>query len=105
MDNIIVSVYNVIDGNDLSEILVDKIPNAGDPIEINKELYFVCETDVSHSEFNLVVGVIPLVVRDPVKVKNIKEYLNCLSLAHRRVQFTKDKKICDFYSCDEMTIS
>ena len=104
MDKIIVSPYNVVDDNDLAEILMDKIPNAGDPLEINNELYFVCEMDVSQSKDHFVIGVIPLVVRDPKKVKNIKEYLNCLSVAHRRVQFTKDKEICGLNNCDEMTI-
>lgn len=53
----------------------------------------------------LAIGLIPLVVRDPVKVKNIKEYINCLSIAHRKVVFKNDKGICDLSNCNEMIIS
>jgi hypothetical protein len=105
MSKLKISTYNVIDGKYLPEILVDKIPDKGDPLEIDKELYFVCEKDIPQSEDPLTIGLIPLVVRDPVKVKNIKEYINCLSIAHRKVQFKNDEGICDLSNCNEMTIS
>ena len=105
MNKLKISPYNVIDGKYLPELPVDKIPDEGDPLEIDKELYFVCDKDKSQSEDQLVIGVIPLVVRDPAKVKNIKEYINCLSIAHRKVQFKNDKGICDLDNCDEMIIS
>jgi len=105
MNKLKISPYNVIDGKSLPELPVDKLPNEGDPLEIEKELYFVCEKDIPQSGDSLVIGVIPLVVRDPTKVKNIKEYLNCLSIAHRKVQFKNAKGICDLDNCDEMIIS
>jgi hypothetical protein len=49
--------------------------------------------------------VIPLVVKNPDKVANIKDYINCLSVAHRRIQFRKKNNICDLNECDEMIIS
>lgn len=105
MSKLIISTYNVIDGKHLPEILVDKIPDKGDPLEIDKELYFVCEKDIPQSEGPLAIGLIPLVIRDPVKVKNIKEYINCLSVAHRKVKFKNDEGICDLSNCNEMIIS
>jgi len=51
-----------------------------------------------------VIGVIPLVVRNPAKVLNIKDYIQCLSIAHRKVQFKNDKGICDLDNSSEMII-
>jgi len=49
--------------------------------------------------------VIPLVVRNPSNVEDIDEYIKCLSIAHRRVQFKNKNGICDITNCDEMVIS
>jgi len=106
MKKIQIIPYNVIDGKKFPELMVDQIPEKGDPLEIDKELYFVCENDDklllgNHNE----IGVIPLVIRDPTKVKNIKEYINCLSIAHRRVNFKNENGSCDLDECNEMIIS
>jgi len=96
---------NVIDNTELPEMFVDKIPTDGDPLEINREMYYVCDnTGVQYSDHQR-IGVIPLVVRNPKSVSNIEEYIRCLSLAHRKVQFKNAKGTCDIENCDEMIIS
>jgi hypothetical protein len=105
MNKLIISPFNVIDGKNLPRIQVDKIPKEGDPLEIDKDLYFVCEKENPQTEDQSVIGVIPLVVRDPAKVKNIKEYINCLSIAHRKVLFKNAGGTCNMDECDEMIIS
>lgn len=54
----------------------------GDPLEIKGELYYVCENIHEQHSDPSAIGVIPLVVRNPAKVLNIKDYIQCLSLAH-----------------------
>lgn len=97
--------FNVIDQTELPVITVDRIPENGDPIEIEKEMYYACKPGSSVTGEFHEIGVIPLVVKNPSGVANIKEYLNCLSIAHRRVQFRKKNNLCDFNDCDEMVIS
>jgi hypothetical protein len=105
MKKIRINPYNVLNGKKLPDLQVDKIPEQGDPLEIDNELYFVCEIDKNRTEDRPSFGLIPLVVRDPAKVKNIGDYIKCLTIAHRRVQFVNDKGTCDFESCNEMRIS
>jgi hypothetical protein len=95
MNKIVIKPFNVVDHTDLPLITVDQVPMEGDPIEINGEMYYVCEKNYGQKYGLQKIGVIPLVVRNPAKVLNIKNYIKCLSIAHRRVQFTKDKEICD----------
>ena len=97
--------HDVVAHTDLPEMSVDQIPTDGDPLEIKGELYFVCEQELKHQDDHPVIGVIPLVVRDPAKVSNIEKYIECLSIAHRKVQFKNEKGICDLDNCDEMIIS
>jgi hypothetical protein len=103
--NKIIKPFNVIDHTDLPEMSVDQIPTDGDPLEIKGELYYVCEINYKQQSDPLVIGVIPLVVRNPAKVLNINNYIQCLSIAHRKVQFKNDKGICDLDNCNEMIIS
>jgi hypothetical protein len=105
MKKIKIKPINVIDKTNLPEIMVDSIPVDGDPVEIEKEMYYACETN--HEEKNGVqeIGVIPLVVRNPCRVENIRNYIKCLSIAQRRIHYRKDNDICDFNDCDEMEIS
>jgi hypothetical protein len=105
MNKIVIKPFNVVDHTDLPVIKVDQALVEGDPIEINGEMYYVCEKNYRQKDSLQKVGVIPLVVRNPAKVLNIKNYIECLSIAHRRVMFTKNKKICDLDNCDEMIIS
>lgn len=105
MSRIVIKPYNVITKGQLPEISADQIPAGGDPLEIDQELYFVCEGDSGSQSDIHVIGVIPLVVRNPRDVTNIREYIQCLSLAHRRLQFKNDKGNCDLANCDEMIIS
>ncbi len=104
MNKIVIIPYDVIAHADLPELSVDQIPSDGDPIEIKGELYFVCEQNIRQNADPHVIGVIPLVVRNPAKVENINKYIQCLSIAHRKVQFN-DKGICDIDNCNEMLIS
>jgi hypothetical protein len=68
-------------------------------------MYYVCDLSVKKQAESLEIGVIPLVVRNPAKVSNIEEYIKCLSIAHRKVQFKNKKGTCDLNNCDEMIIS
>lgn len=104
MKQIRIKPFNVIDNSQLPTIIVDSVPVSGDPIEIEKEMYYVCEEHNEEKDGVQEIGVIPLVVRNPKNVANISNYIKCLSVAHRRVQFRKDNNICDFNDCDEMTI-
>lgn len=97
--------FNVIDHTELPVMTVDRIPVNGDPIEIEKEMYYACEAEFHDSGGIRKVDVIPLVVKNPAGVADIEDYLQCLSIAHRRVQFRKKNNICDFNDCDEMVIS
>ena len=96
--------FNVIDHNPLPEITVDMLPVDGDPLEIEREMYFVCEASLTQLDEQK-IGVLPLVVRNPAKVNNIDSYIKCLTIAQRRIQFRKANNICDFNDCDEMVIS
>lgn len=105
MSKVKIKPFNVIDKTELPEITVGQVPVSGDPLEIEKEMYYVCETKSREKGDFQKIGVIPLVVRNPAKVENINSYIECLSIAHRRVQFRKNNNICDFNDCDEMIIS
>jgi len=105
MNEVKIKAFNVIDQTDLAVITFDQIPVAGDPLEIDREMYYVCETKTKEKEGLLEIGVIPLVVKNPAKVQNIQSYIHCLSIAHRRIQFRKNNNICDLNDCDEMIIS
>lgn len=106
MNTLVIKPFNVVDQCHLPEMSVDKIPTDGDPLEIKGEMYYVCERIAKQQADSREIGVIPLVVRNPANVTNIKEYINCLSIAHRKVLFKDDKGGCsDLESCDEMIIS
>jgi hypothetical protein len=105
MDKVVIIPINVIDHTQLPETTVSEIPTDGDPLEINGEMYYVCETVFKQQHDFLQIGVIPLVVRNPSKVLDIKNYIGCLSLAHRKVKFKNANGICDLDNCDEMVIS
>jgi hypothetical protein len=105
MKKIIVKPFNVLDNSKLPEIMVDRNPVDGDPIEIEREMYYTCETNSEVKDGVQEIGVIPLIVRNPAKVANIGNYIKCLSIAQRRIQFRKNNNICDLNDCDEMTIS
>lgn len=99
-----IKLIDVVDDTSLPLLNVDQVPQEGDPLEIKGEMYYVCEK--KSIEENLPeFWVIPLVVKNPSKVQNINTYINCLSRAHRRIQFLKAGKACDKDNCDEMIIS
>ena len=102
MNAINIKPYNVITNTVLPELTIEQIPSDGDPVEIDGELYFVCEL---MNEGDSVIGVIPLIVKNPAKIPNINKYIECLSIAHRRVQFKNKKGPCGLETCDEMIIS
>jgi len=105
MADIVIKPYNVIDKSELPELRVSNLPTDGDPLEIDKEMYYVCESNNKSQSGPIEIGVIPLVVRNPAMVSNINSYLKCLSLAHRKVQFKNRRGSCDMENCDEMVIS
>ncbi len=77
---------NVIDCKELPEVTVDRFPVNGDPLEINYEMYYVCDTNIRKKTGLQRIGVIPLVIKNPKEVKNMDQYLKYLSFAHRRLQ-------------------
>ena len=85
--------YNVIDRNELPEVTVNKIPVSGDPLEINSEMYFVCETSKMEKDGFRKIGVIPLVVKNLKKVENVESYMRYLSIAHRRIQLIDNNNV------------
>jgi hypothetical protein len=105
MNKTIIKLFDVVDQTELPEMSVDNIPANGDALEIKGEVYYVCENLSKQPSDPQVIGVIPLIVKNPANVSNIKEYIQCLSLAHRRVQFKNAKGNCDIESCDEMIIT
>jgi hypothetical protein len=105
MDKLVIKPFNVIDNTELPEISVSKVPTDGDPLEIDREMYYVCENIIGQQTDLQRIGVIPLVVRNPSKISNIKEYIHCLSIAHRKVLFKNENGVCDLENCDEMIIT
>ena len=85
--------FNIIDRNELPEVTVNRIPVSGDPLEINSEMYFVCETNKMEKDGIRKVGVIPLVVKNLKKVENVESYMRNLSIAHRRIQLIDNNNI------------
>jgi hypothetical protein len=96
--------FNVINNSTLPEININRLLVDGDPLEIENEMYFVCEANLKRMDEQK-IGVIPLVVKNPAKVENIESYIKCLTIAQRRIQFRKANNICDFNDCDEMVIT
>lgn len=105
MNKVVIKPFNVVDNTHLPEMSVDEVPTDGDPLEIKGEVYFVCENIYAKRFDPPLIGVIPLVVRNPANVSNIKEYIKCLSIAHRKVLFRNSKGVCDLENCDEMIIT
>lgn len=105
MKSQLIKPINLIDKTELPELSVSQIPTDGDPLEINGEMYFVCDGKDKKHPGSTEIGVIPLVVRNPANISNIEDYIKCLSIAHRKVQFKNEKGICDLNECDEMIIS
>jgi len=105
MKSAVIRPINVIDNTELPEVSVNQMLTDGDPLEINGEMYYVCNSSDIKQTGSTEIGVIPLVVRNPAKVTNIKEYIKCLSIAHRKVLFKNENGTCDMDNCDEMIIS
>ncbi len=105
MNSLVIRPYNVIDRTHLPEMSVNQTPSDGDALEIDGEMFYVCEGANRSQSDSSVIGVIPLVVKNPANVKNIQNYLDCLSLAHRKVLFKNNKGTCDLDNCDEMVIT
>jgi len=105
MNKVVLKPYDVVIHEDLPELTVDQLPGDGDPLEIDGQLYFVCEQNEKPDADYRKIGVIPLVVRDPAKISDIRKYIDCLSLAHRKVQFINDKGATDLENCNKMVIS
>lgn len=104
MNTIVIKPYNLVDETVLPEITVDQELINGDPLEIKGEIYYVCNLPLNTNPDPSITAVIPLIVKNPARIKNITEYLQCLSLAHRRVLFKNANGSCDLENCDEMII-
>lgn len=100
-----IRIFNVIDNISIAVSDFDILPEVGDPIEIDHEMYYVCEKECITEEDCDAIGVIPLIVRNPNRIKNIDNYLKCLTLAQRRIKFMNGQKECDLDDCSEIIIS
>lgn len=105
MNKLVITPFNVVDKTELPKMVVDQIPSDGDPLEVDGELYYVCENISLQQSDRPMVGVIPLVVRNPSNVTNIEKYIECLSIAHRKVLFKNAQGSCSLENCEEMVIS
>lgn len=105
MTKVKLRLFDVVNGASLPGISVDQVPHEGDPIEVNGEMYYVCEKGSTEQDNTREIGVIPLVVRNPATIPNISTYIKCLTTAQRRIKFRKENNICDLEDCDEMVIS
>lgn len=81
--------FNIIDRTELPEVTTENFPVAGDPLEIENEMYYVCETNCQDQDGLKKITVIPLVIKDPGRVENIESYKSYLSIAIRRMQNRK----------------
>lgn len=77
--------FNSIDHAVLKEVTVDQIPVTGDPIEIDSNMYLICDIHNNVNDGELSVGVIPIVYKTG-NVFNTENYLESLSVALRRLQ-------------------
>jgi hypothetical protein len=105
MEKIVIRPFNVVEQTPLPEISVEKALTSGDSLEIDGEVYYVCELINRSDSDSSEIGVIPLVVRNPSRVRNIQQYIECLSIAHRKVLFKNSKGMCDLENCDEMIVT
>jgi hypothetical protein len=105
MNKVLIKPFNVINHSELPEVSLDQFPTDGDSIEIGGEMYYVCEKSYKQKSDTQMIGVIPLVVRNPRDVSNIENYIECLSIAHRKVQFRNNKGHSDLKNSDEMIIT
>ena len=78
--------FNVIDRTELPEVTVDSVPVNGDQLEIDSQMYFICETKNQLADGRQTVGVIPLVIKNTTKIKSMESYLESLHVALRRMQ-------------------
>ena len=78
--------FNVIDRTELPEVKVDSVPVNGDPLEIDSQMYYICETINQVADGRQTVGVIPLVIRNATKINSMESYLESLYVALRRMQ-------------------
>jgi hypothetical protein len=104
MEKKVIKLYDVVSDKDLPQISVDEIPSDGAPLEIEGDLYFVCERE-NIQTVTPAIGVIPLVVRNPASISNIDQYIKCLSMAHRSVKFRNKKGPADLDHAEEMIIT
>lgn len=87
--------YNVIDRSDLKEITVDRIPAVGDTLEVDSDLYLVCDIHNVVNDCTQAVGVIPIVYKTENKAFNTENYLESLYVALKRMQ---DMRMAKFFS-------
>jgi sorbitol-specific phosphotransferase system component IIA len=85
---ITIKPYNVIDRSDLKEITVDQLPVLGDPLEVDSNMYLICEINNQVNEEAQSVGVIPIVYKTDKKLTN-ENFLESLSVALREIQHRK----------------
>lgn len=83
---LIIKPFNIIDRTELPEVTVDYVPVNGDPLEIDSQMYFVCDTKNQVTNGRQPVGVIPLVIKNVTKIKNIESYMESLHVALRRMK-------------------
>lgn len=78
--------YNVIDRTDLKEVTVDRVPVIGDPLEVDSNMYLICDMDNQVNDGGQSVRVVPLVYKNGNKAFNTENYLESLYIALLRMQ-------------------
>ena len=71
-------------------------PVNGDPLEIDSQMYFVCETKDQVTDGMQAVGVIPLVIKNTTRIKSLESYLESLQVALRRMQDLRNIPLDEF---------
>lgn len=82
---ITIKPFNVIDRTNLKEVTVDRIPVIGDPVEVDSNMYLICDIHNQVNEGVQSVGVIPLVYKTN-NALNTENYLESLNVALRKMQ-------------------
>lgn len=78
--------YNVIDHAELNAVSVERAPVIGDPLEVESEMYLICDIYKQVNDNEHSVGVIPVVYKTEDKSINAENYLESLYVALRRMQ-------------------
>ncbi len=78
--------FNIIDRTELPSVRLDQVPVNGDTMEINSQIYYVCDTDDVKYDHYQTVRVIPGIIGNTFKGAVSGSYFESLSAAITRLQ-------------------